>query len=164
MGLPSQDLPILLVTLLPHRCTIACEHLIPSPFGRGMNFNLSNMRKLEIRVRVPSAVSLLHTGFRFFGSCGAQDYCPCAPTSPRSAACTSSPAQRRSALALRTGFRFHFCGTIRQLTLPGVSPDVCSWMHGLSSPLPLIRRKESFIGEWRDYPITLFYFQFSNLF
>ena len=26
-----------------------------------------------------------------------------------------------------------FCGPFRQLTLPGVSPAVCPWMHGLSS-------------------------------
>ena len=41
MGLPSQDLPILLVMLLPHRCTIACKHLIPLPLGYKANQFLS---------------------------------------------------------------------------------------------------------------------------
>ncbi len=66
-GLPSRYLPISLVKLLTHRCTIACE----------IN---------------PSAVFWIKD------------------------------------LPLP-----HFCGPIRQLTLPGVSPAVCPWMHGLSS-------------------------------
>ena len=71
-GLPSRYLPIPLVKLLTHRCTIAC-------------------------------------GIKPIGSS-------------------------------------HFCGTIRRLTTPGVSPAVCSWMHGLSSPEIQARLSGCFIN------------------
>ncbi len=109
MGLPSQSLPTLLVKLLTHRCTIACDFSIHRQSAALSFSRLCNHRLLRS----------FRSRFSHNGGHIMLVPCPFRYREP-----TPAPSTCQS---------IHFCGTIRRLTPPGVSPDVCSWMHGLSS-------------------------------